>query len=73
MPAHHAWAPIRVARHDNESPEHYQRRRTEIERIVTGFRMGRYADAEAERMERRLTQLRDHLRPTQSRAQNVSE
>jgi len=58
MPSHHAWVPIRVARHEGEPAEQYQRRRAEIERIVTGFRMGRYADAEAERMERRLTQLR---------------
>lgn len=59
MPSHHAWVPIRVARHDEEPAEQYQRRRAEIERIVTGFRMGRYADAEAERMERRLVLLRD--------------
>lgn len=58
MPSHHAWVPIRVARHESESAEQYQRRRAEIERIVTGFRMGRYGDAEAERMERRLIQLR---------------
>jgi hypothetical protein len=58
MPSHHAWVPIRVAAHDGESAEQYQRRRAEIERIVTGFRMGRFADAEAERMERRLMQLR---------------
>ena len=59
MPSHHAWAPIRVAPRAGESPEQYQGRRAEIERIVTGFRMGRYADAEAERLERRLAQLRD--------------
>ncbi|MBL8595383.1 MULTISPECIES: hypothetical protein [unclassified Devosia] len=58
MPSHHAWVPIRVAQHDGETPEQYQRRRAEIERIVTGFRMGRYAEAEAERLERRLAQLR---------------
>ena len=46
MPSHHAWVPIRVAQHDGETPEQYQRRRAEIERIVTGFRMGRYAEAE---------------------------
>jgi len=57
MPSHHAWAPIRVAPRAGELPEQYQRRRAEIERIVTGFRMGRYAEAEAERMERRLAQL----------------
>lgn len=58
MPAHHAWAPIRIPRLDGESPEQHQRRRAEIERIVAGFRMGRYSDAEAERLERRLAQLR---------------
>jgi hypothetical protein len=58
MPSHHSWAPIRVAPRADETPEQYQRRRAEIERIVTGFRMGPYADAEAERMERRLGQLR---------------
>jgi|GEM_PF-2661577 len=59
MPSHHAWVPIRVARFESESADQYQRRRDEIERIVTGFRMGRYADVEAERMERRLALLRD--------------
>jgi len=59
MPSHHAWVPIRVARLVDETPEQYQRRRAEIERIVTGFRMGRFADAEAERMERRLVLLRN--------------
>lgn len=73
MPLHHSWAPVRVERHDAETPEQYARRRAEIERIVAGFRWGRYRDAEAERMERRLALLRDHLSPTQSRAQNVSE
>lgn len=58
MPSHHAWVPIRVARHEDEPAEQYQRRRAEIERIVTGFRMGRYGEAEAERLERRLGQLR---------------
>lgn len=58
MPSHHAWVPIRVSRHDDESAEQYQWRRAEIERITTGFRMGRYGDAEAERLERRLGQLR---------------
>lgn len=58
MPSHHAWVPMRVTRLDGETTEQHQRRRAEIERIVTGFRMGRYADAEAERMERRLAQLR---------------
>lgn len=58
MPLHHSWSPIRVTRHPDELPEDYQRRRAEIERIVAGFRMGRYGPAEAERLERRLAQLR---------------
>ena len=58
MPQHHSWAPLRVPAHDHETPEQFEERRSEIVRIVTGFRMGRYGKGEAERLERRLAILR---------------
>jgi hypothetical protein len=38
--------------------EQFERRRAEIQKIVNGFRMGRYGKSEGERLERRLAQLR---------------
>ncbi len=58
MAQHHSWAPLRVPAYDGETPEQFQQRCDEIQRIVNGFRMGRYARSEADRLERRLAQLR---------------
>ncbi len=58
MPPHHSWSPLRVPRFEDETKDQFEQRRDEIQRIVTGFRMGRYGRTEAERLERRLEFLR---------------
>jgi hypothetical protein len=53
------WPRISTERFDGESVETYRRRSARIVEIVTGFRMGRYADDVAEQRERELLDLQD--------------
>jgi hypothetical protein len=53
------WPRILTERFDGESLETYRRRSSRIVEIVTGFRMGRYDEEVADRLERELLDLQD--------------
>ncbi len=53
------WPSLQWERFKGETLRAYQRRTSEIQEIIEGFRMGRYRGGVAEQMERRLILLQE--------------
>lgn len=57
LPAYHSWLALRVERQPTETLREYRERRATIEKIVAGFRWGRFSGTEADEMEGLLQDL----------------
>jgi hypothetical protein len=53
------WPSMQWERFSGETLQGYQRRASEIQQIIEGFRMGRYRGETADQMERRLIRLQE--------------